>query len=49
MPDNSVALLQGSLNLLVLKTLSWQPMHGFGTEFHEEVPAIITAGRFRPH
>lgn len=30
MPDNSVALLQGSLDLLVLKTLSWQPMHGFG-------------------
>jgi PadR family transcriptional regulator len=26
----NVGLLQGSLDLLVLKTLSWQPMHGFG-------------------
>jgi transcriptional regulator len=23
-------LLQGSLDLVVLKTLTWQPMHGFG-------------------
>ena len=30
MPDPSVALLQGSLDLIVLQTLSWQPMHGFG-------------------
>ena len=30
MPESSVALLQGSLDLLVLKTLTWQPMHGFG-------------------
>ncbi|HEY2375179.1 MAG TPA: PadR family transcriptional regulator [Gemmatimonadaceae bacterium] len=30
MPDANVSLLQGSLDLLVLKTLSWQPMHGFG-------------------
>ena len=30
MPDSNVGLLQGSLDLLVLKTLSWQPMHGFG-------------------
>ena len=30
MNDPSVALLQGSLDLLVLKTLTWQPMHGFG-------------------
>jgi PadR family transcriptional regulator PadR len=28
--DPSVALLQGSLDLVVLKTLTWQPMHGFG-------------------
>jgi transcriptional regulator len=28
--DANVGLLQGSLDLLVLKTLSWQPMHGFG-------------------
>ena len=30
MPEANVGLLQGSLDLLVLKTLSWQPMHGFG-------------------
>jgi PadR family transcriptional regulator, regulatory protein PadR len=29
-PESSVALLQGSLDLVVLKTLTWQPMHGFG-------------------
>lgn len=26
----SVDLLQGSLDVIVLRTLSWQPMHGFG-------------------
>ena len=26
----SLDLLQGSLDLIVLKTLSWGPMHGFG-------------------
>lgn len=26
----SIDLLQGSLDVIVLKTLSWQPMHGFG-------------------
>ena len=30
MPESNVTLLQGSLDLLVLKTLTWQPMHGFG-------------------
>jgi PadR family transcriptional regulator len=30
MAETNVGLLQGSLDLLVLKTLSWQPMHGFG-------------------
>ena len=30
MSDSSVPLLQGSLDGLVLKTLSWGPMHGFG-------------------
>ena len=30
MADSSVALLHGSLSVLVLKTLSWGPMHGFG-------------------
>lgn len=30
MPRSSVDLLQGSLDVLILKTLSWGPMHGFG-------------------
>jgi len=30
MPRSPVDLLQGSLDVLVLKTLSWGPMHGFG-------------------
>jgi len=29
-PNPGIALLQGSLDGLVLKTLSWGPMHGFG-------------------
>jgi transcriptional regulator len=29
-PASSLALLQGSLDGLVLKTLSWGPMHGYG-------------------
>ena len=30
MQRNAVDVLQGSLDVIVLKTLSWQPMHGFG-------------------
>jgi transcriptional regulator len=30
MTRSTVDVLQGSLDLLVLKTLSWGPMHGFG-------------------
>ena len=30
MADTTVALLHGSLSVLVLKTLSWGPMHGYG-------------------
>jgi len=30
MQRTAVDLLQGSLDVIVLKTLSWQPMHGFG-------------------
>src|SRR6201992_972621 len=30
MARNSVDLLQGTLDLIVLKSLSWGPMHGFG-------------------
>jgi transcriptional regulator len=30
MTDSSVPVLKGTLDVLVLKALSWQPMHGFG-------------------
>ena len=30
MAEDSLPLLKGTLDLLVLKTLSWGPMHGFG-------------------
>src|SRR5579862_299589 len=30
MPRQPVDLLQGTLDLIVLKSLSWGPMHGFG-------------------
>jgi transcriptional regulator len=30
MPRNANDLLHGTLDLLVLKALSWEPMHGYG-------------------
>lgn len=30
MADDSLALVQGTVDLLILRTLSWQPMHGYG-------------------
>ncbi|MDQ6828460.1 MAG: PadR family transcriptional regulator [Gemmatimonadota bacterium] len=30
MPKPTVELLQGTLDVLILKTLSWGPMHGYG-------------------
>lgn len=30
MPKTKSDLLQGTLDLLILKTLEWQPMHGWG-------------------
>ena len=29
MPDPTLELLRGTLDLLVLRTLAWQPMHGY--------------------
>jgi PadR family transcriptional regulator PadR len=29
MPDETLELMKGTLDVLVLKTLSWQPMHGY--------------------
>ena len=30
MPDDSTDVIQGTLDMLILKTLSLEPMHGFG-------------------
>lgn len=30
MPSTSVDFLKGTLDLMILKTLSWRPMHGYG-------------------
>ncbi len=30
MPDESTDVIQGTLDMLILKTLSLEPMHGFG-------------------
>src|ERR687887_2951823 len=30
MSDDSVELLKGTLDLMILKTLSWSPSHGYG-------------------
>ncbi len=30
MADSGIPMLKGTLDLLVLKTLSWGPMHGYG-------------------
>ena len=30
MADTALDLLQGTLDVLILRTLAWQPMHGYG-------------------
>jgi PadR family transcriptional regulator PadR len=30
MDDSNTDVIQGTLDMLILKTLSWEPMHGFG-------------------
>jgi transcriptional regulator len=30
MPDDSLELMQGTLAVLILRTLAWEPMHGYG-------------------
>ncbi len=38
MPDPSLELLRGTLDLVILKTLSWGPLHGVGVvQWIEEV------------
>ena len=36
MPDHSSDLVQGTLDMLVLKTLSLEPMHGYGIALRVE-------------
>jgi PadR family transcriptional regulator, regulatory protein PadR len=36
MPDKSSDLVQGTLDMLVLKTLALEPMHGYGTSVRIE-------------
>ena len=44
MTDNRLELLQGTLDLLVLKALSWGPMHGYGISvlIHDRTAGDIT-------
>ena len=30
MPNQSLGLLQGTVDVLILRTLAWAPMHGYG-------------------
>ncbi len=30
MPSSPLGLLQGTVDVLILRTLAWQPMHGYG-------------------
>jgi transcriptional regulator len=44
MPDATTALLQGTLDLLILKVLALEPMHGLGISRRI---AQVTAGTFQ--
>ncbi len=44
MPDKSSDLVQGTLDMLILKTLELQPMHGYGVAVRIEQ---ISRGVFR--
>jgi transcriptional regulator len=46
MPDKSSDLVQGTLDMLVLKTLALEPMHGYGISVRIEQ---ISKGVFRPN
>jgi PadR family transcriptional regulator len=46
MAEQSTDLIQGTLDMLILKTLSLEPMHGFGIGRRIEQ---ITRGVFRPN
>ncbi|HEX8943562.1 MAG TPA: PadR family transcriptional regulator [Gemmatimonadaceae bacterium] len=42
--DADLPLLKGTLDLLILKTLSWGPMHGFGIALWLETRSNSTLG-----
>ena len=44
MADSRLELLQGTLDLLVLKALTWGPMHGYGVSvlIHQQTDGEIT-------
>jgi transcriptional regulator len=44
MPDQSVDLVQGTLDMLILKTLALEPMHGYGISVRLEQ---MSQGAFR--
>lgn len=44
MPDSSSELVQGTLDMLILKTLALEPLHGYGIALRIEQ---ITGGVFR--
>jgi PadR family transcriptional regulator PadR len=46
MPDKSSDVVQGTLNMLVLKTLALEPMHGYGISVRIEQ---MSKGVFRPN
>ena len=46
MPDKSSDVVQGTLDMLVLKTLALEPMHGYGISVRIEQ---MSKGVFRPN
>ena len=44
MPDKSTDLVQGTLDMLILKTLALEPMHGYGIAVRLEQ---MSKGTFR--
>jgi transcriptional regulator len=46
MPDKPTDLVQGTLDMLVLKTLALEPMHGYGISVRIEQ---MSKGVFRPN
>src|SRR5215831_16486454 len=46
MPDKSSDVVQGTLDMLVLKTLALEPMHGYGISIRIEQ---MSKGVFRPN